>query len=183
MGAIHSFWPSSYIGNDFWKILMAGLEGLIVYYLFTVGLCCGQRTWPAWFLVFGTYCSSLYRLIEDQFLLIFCWCFKSILMSLSRAQGSLVIKSTYFSYSTYFFVFILQLDVLNTGQSTLKALWLDVLHCSRYFLLSVCVWCYLACWITQDLRARNPTHANPKPTKGNALIGSASLFWVLPLLL
>lgn len=43
-------------------------------------------------------------------------------MSLSRAQGSLVIKSTYFSYSTYFFVFILQLDVLNTGQSTLKAL-------------------------------------------------------------
>ena len=43
----------------------------------------------------------------------------------------------------------------------------------------VCVICYLACWISQDLFARNPTWTNLKPTKENVL---AHLLALLPLL-
>ena len=70
--------------------------------------------------------------------------------------------------------------MLNSG-CHLKGSDYRFFYCSRYFLLGVCVcvWRYLACWICQDLFARNPTQTNLKPTKGNVL---AHLLALLPLI-
>lgn len=80
-------------------------------------------------------------------------------------------------------MFILQLDILATGWhfkgcdyrfSSLLQVFLTFHVC-----VCVCVLCYVACWISQDLFARNPTQTKLKPTKGNVL---AHLLALSPLL-